>query len=25
VNRFHAVGTNGPRAQRLIDALYGSL
>ncbi len=22
VNRFHAVGTNGPRARRLIDALY---
>jgi CubicO group peptidase (beta-lactamase class C family) len=25
VNRFHAVGTNGPRAKRLIDALYDSL
>jgi CubicO group peptidase (beta-lactamase class C family) len=25
VNRFHAVGTNGPRARRLIDALYASL
>jgi CubicO group peptidase (beta-lactamase class C family) len=25
VNRFHAVGTNGPRAKRLIDALYESL
>jgi CubicO group peptidase (beta-lactamase class C family) len=25
VNRFHAVGTNGPRARRLIDALYESL
>jgi CubicO group peptidase (beta-lactamase class C family) len=24
VNRFHAVGTNGPRAKRLIDALYES-
>ncbi len=25
VNRFHAVGTNGPRARRLIDALYACL
>jgi CubicO group peptidase (beta-lactamase class C family) len=25
VNRFHAVGTNGPRARRLIDALYECL
>ena len=25
VNRMHAVGTNGPRAARLIDALYGAL
>jgi CubicO group peptidase (beta-lactamase class C family) len=25
VNRFHAVGTNGPRAKRLIDAVYESL
>jgi CubicO group peptidase (beta-lactamase class C family) len=25
VNRFHAAGTNGPRAKRLIDALYESL
>jgi CubicO group peptidase (beta-lactamase class C family) len=25
VNRFHAVGTNGPRPKRLIDALYDSL
>lgn len=25
VNRMHAVGTNGPRAARLIDALYESL
>jgi len=25
VNRMHAVGTNGPRAARLIDALYGVL
>ena len=25
VNRFHAVGTNGPRAKRLIDALYACL
>jgi len=25
VNRFHAVGTNGPRARRLIDALYDCL
>lgn len=25
VNRFHAVGTNGPRAARLIDALYRAL
>jgi CubicO group peptidase (beta-lactamase class C family) len=25
VNRFHAVGTNGPRARRLIDALYTCL
>ena len=24
VNRMHAVGTNGPRAARLIDALYGA-
>jgi CubicO group peptidase (beta-lactamase class C family) len=24
-NRMHAVGTNGPRAARLIDALYGAL
>ncbi len=24
-NRFHAVGTNGPRARRLIDALYSAL
>lgn len=24
-NRMHAVGTNGPRAARLIDALYGVL
>jgi CubicO group peptidase (beta-lactamase class C family) len=23
VNKMHAVGTNGPRARRLIDALYG--
>jgi CubicO group peptidase (beta-lactamase class C family) len=25
VNRMHAVGTNGPRAARLIDALYSVL
>jgi CubicO group peptidase (beta-lactamase class C family) len=25
VNRMHAVGTNGPRAARLIDALYSAL
>ncbi|HTY49560.1 MAG TPA: serine hydrolase domain-containing protein [Steroidobacteraceae bacterium] len=25
VNRMHAVGTNGPRAARLIDAVYASL
>jgi CubicO group peptidase (beta-lactamase class C family) len=25
VNRMHAVGTNGPRAARLIDALYQAL
>ena len=25
VNRMHSVGTNGPRAARLIDALYGVL
>jgi CubicO group peptidase (beta-lactamase class C family) len=25
VNRMHAVGTNGPRAARLIDALYAAL
>jgi CubicO group peptidase (beta-lactamase class C family) len=25
INRFHAVGTNGPRAKRLIDALYAAL
>jgi CubicO group peptidase (beta-lactamase class C family) len=25
VNRMHAVGTNGPRAARLIDALYKAL
>jgi CubicO group peptidase (beta-lactamase class C family) len=25
VNRFHAVGTNGPRARRLIDALYSCM
>jgi CubicO group peptidase (beta-lactamase class C family) len=25
VNRMHAVGTNGPRAARLIDALYAVL
>lgn len=25
VNKMHAVGTNGPRAARLIDALYGAL
>jgi CubicO group peptidase (beta-lactamase class C family) len=25
VNRMHAVGTNGPRAARLIDALYTAL
>lgn len=25
VNRMHATGTNGPRARRLIDALYGVL
>jgi CubicO group peptidase (beta-lactamase class C family) len=25
VNRFHAGGTNGPRAKRLIDALYETL
>ncbi|HTR01253.1 MAG TPA: serine hydrolase domain-containing protein [Candidatus Acidoferrum sp.] len=24
-NKMHAVGTNGPRARRLIDALYASL
>ena len=24
-NQMHAVGTNGPRARRLIDALYASL
>jgi len=24
-NKFHAVGDNGPRARRLIDALYGAL
>jgi CubicO group peptidase (beta-lactamase class C family) len=24
-NKMHAVGTNGPRAARLIDALYESL
>jgi CubicO group peptidase (beta-lactamase class C family) len=24
-NKMHAVGTNGPRARRLIDALYDSL
>lgn len=24
-NKMHAVGTNGPRAKRLIDALYSSL
>ncbi len=24
-NRMHAVGTNGPRAARLIDALYGAV
>jgi len=24
-NKMHAVGTNGPRAARLIDALYKSL
>jgi CubicO group peptidase (beta-lactamase class C family) len=23
-NKMHSVGTNGPRAKRLIDALYGS-
>ena len=22
-NQMHAVGTNGPRARRLIDAVYG--
>ena len=25
VNKMHAVGTNGPRAARLIDALYAAL
>ena len=25
VNRMHAVGTNGPRAARLIDAVYAAL
>jgi CubicO group peptidase (beta-lactamase class C family) len=25
VNRMHAVGTNGPRAARLINALYKCL
>ncbi len=25
INRFHAVGTNGPRARRLIEALYECL
>ena len=25
VNKMHAVGDNGPRARRLIDALYGCL
>lgn len=25
VNQMHAVGTNGPRARRLIDAVYASL
>jgi len=25
VNRMHSVGTNGPRAARLIDALYSAL
>jgi len=25
VNKMHSVGTNGPRAARLIDALYGAL
>ena len=24
-NQMHAVGTNGPRARRLIDAVYGAL
>jgi CubicO group peptidase (beta-lactamase class C family) len=24
-NQMHAVGTNGPRARRLIDALYSVL
>ena len=24
-NKMHAVGTNGPRAARLIDALYAAL
>jgi len=24
-NKFHAVGDNGPRARRLIDALYAAL
>jgi CubicO group peptidase (beta-lactamase class C family) len=25
INKMHSVGTNGPRAARLIDALYGSI
>ncbi len=25
INKMHAVGTNGPRAARLIDALYSVL
>jgi len=25
INKMHAVGTNGPRAARLIDALYAAL
>ena len=25
INKMHAVGTNGPRAARLIDALYSAL
>jgi CubicO group peptidase (beta-lactamase class C family) len=24
-NQMHAVGTNGPRARRLIDAVYAAL